>query len=220
MLELFLNPVSAIIFAGSFLLGLSLHEATHAWVAYKMGDPTAKMMGRITLNPIKHLDLWWSLILPLAMLIGSGWRIMFGGGKPVPVNPYNFRNFRLGNLLTSVLAPLSNLILAVVLIFVLKLLFMTGLYPKDSIGFVAFYMGATINVLLCAFNLIPCPPLDGWAIVETFLPRELVEKSMRFQQYGFFLLILLIYTGVLGYYIRPIFDVFEKFVYFIMSLGL
>ena len=165
----------------AILIAITVHEFSHAKVADVLGDPTPRQAGRLTLNPIAHLDPIGFLMLIL---------VRFGWAKPVPVNPYNFRNPRQGSLYVSLAGPLSNFFLAWVLGIILKSL---PAYP-DLVGTIFFYT-IWINLALGVFNLIPIPPLDGSHILEYFLPPHQLEGFYRLQQYGFFILIAIVYLG-------------------------
>ena len=154
-----------------FLFSASFHEMAHGWVAYSLGDKTAYRAGRLTLNPLKHLDPVGSILLPgfliLMSALGAG-GIIFGWAKPVPVNPYNFRDQKYGSAKVALAGPLANISLA--LVFGLALRFFPSLYSIQGIGLMFFYI-VQINLILAVFNLLPIPPLDGSHILFAFLPR-------------------------------------------------
>ncbi len=184
------------------LLALTVHECAHAWVADKLGDPTARMLGRVTLNPIKHLDPIGTIMLFL-----SG---MFGWAKPVPVNPMNFADPSRGMMLTSIAGPASNLFLAALSALLLKLFTDTGLgyvvieYPIFGAFIFMLYKSVIINISLAAFNLFPIPPLDGSKALMHFLPHRQAMSLMSLERYGFVILMLLVVTGVVGRVLGPI----------------
>ena len=166
-------------------LSVVLHEISHGYAAYAMGDPTAKSRGRLSLNPMHHLDIIGLLSM---ILFGFGW------AKPVPVNPYYFRRRKLGMSLVALAGPLSNLLLAFVAI---AIFFLLGSLPIElNIFFEGllyfFLIFATLNIGLAVFNLIPIPPLDGSKIVFSLLPNSTYMKLLQFEQYGFILLIVLL----------------------------
>jgi Zn-dependent protease len=169
------------------LFSMVIHEIAHGSVALSLGDPTAKNAGRITLNPLKHLDPFNSVILPLLTYFILG--VAFGGAKPVPINPFNFRDQKWGNLKVAIAGPGANL--AIALIFGLILRFAFNFLPAGLIY--AFFYAVFINILLAVFNLIPIPPLDGSHILFTFLPHSLDRFKISLSQYGFFILIFLIF---------------------------
>jgi Zn-dependent protease len=161
------------------------------------GDPTARMLGRLTLNPIPHIDPVGTILLPLLLYL-SGAPVV-GMAKPVPVNPLNFRNYRWGEFAVSAAGPVSNLVLAVVFSVLLRL----GI---DNPGFVTLaILGVRINIILALFNLIPIPPLDGSHILALLLPRDLARLYSHLQPVGFILILILFYIGILGAIIMPLY---------------
>lgn len=178
----------------ALLIALTLHELAHGLIAYKLGDPTAKQHGRLTLNPLKHID-------PLGLL--ALWLIGFGWAKPVPVNPLYFRgNRRRGLFLVGLAGPMTNFLLA----FAAALLM--ALVPALRSGFISSLMQLTLiyNVLLGVFNLLPLPPLDGSKVLQYFLPNSAAYKFSQLEQYGTIILMLLIFTRVLGRILYPMVD--------------
>jgi len=184
------------------LLALTVHECAHAWVAYRLGDPTAKMLGRVTLNPIRHLDPIGTL-----MLLFSG---LFGWAKPVPINPRNFRNMSRSIVLVSLAGPLSNLALAALFAIAYKIFEMAGPHFLSSMPglwrplFAMIEVSIIINVALAVFNMVPVPPLDGSKVLGNLLPARQAFAWARFEQYGFFILLILIVTGALNKFVSPI----------------
>jgi Zn-dependent protease len=171
-------------------ISITFHEFLHAWTADYLGDPTPKAAGRVSLNPIAHIDPIGTILIPLVLLLTTGF--VFGYAKPVPINPNNFRNYRYGQALTAIAGPFANLVL---------LLIFAGLYKllPDS-GYFQLFLKIVIqlNVVLMVFNLIPVPPLDGSKILYTFLPFETIRKL---ESYGPFLLlpILFLFGGRIIY---------------------
>ena len=186
------------------LFSVIVHEVAHGYVALRNCDPTAKMLGRITLNPIPHIDPIGTILLP-ALLLMSGAGIIFGWAKPVPVNPMNFRNYRWGEITVSAAGPLSNLALAVVFSYVLQL-------GPPNLGLMQMALwGVKINIFLALFNLIPIPPLDGSHIVSTLLPRDLARMYAYLEPVGFILILVLFYTGIMGMFLMPVYRLIAHF---------
>jgi Zn-dependent protease len=191
----------------TLLFAVSVHESAHGWVALRCGDSTAHDLGRITLNPLKHLDPFGSLLVP-AILAFTGAPV-FGWAKPVPVSLRGVRNPRRANLLVSAAGPLSNFavaILGAVVFFVLRALAPTGPELRSSLVYplllTALYT-VVVNVSLGLFNLIPIPPLDGFGVVESFAPARWIRGVMWVRKYGFILLVVAIFTGGLSFLLRP-----------------
>ena len=190
------------------LLALTFHECAHGWVAFRLGDKTAYMLGRLTLNPIKHLDLVGSIVF-----LVSG---IFGWAKPVPINPRNFRNPSHGMMQVSLAGPMANILLAIVFAVIYKLLVSTGLDVKMQYSAVGapilfmIYFSIVLNVILAIFNLIPIPPLDGSKVLMHYLPSNMVMGYARLEQYGFIILMLLIFTGVIGKVLWPVITFIER----------
>lgn len=181
----------ALLAVPGWLLGLSFHEFAHAWVADKMGDPTAKMMGRLTLNPFKHLDI----IGTIAIIV-----FRFGWARPVPINPDNFRDRKKGTILVSLAGPSANLLLAVAFAALFRLVSLVPADPYNIVLYVLSILGLAVfyNLILTFFNLLPIPPLDGSQILFSLLPLRTVNFQLWFRRYGFIILILLMVLGVLG----------------------
>jgi len=175
------------------LLGLSIHEFAHAWVARLQGDYTAEEMGRVTLNPIRHIDPLGTIILPVLLLVSTGGKIGFGWAKPVPVNPLNFRDPRRGLLLVSLAGPASNICLAIVSGLIIRI---GGLGASQPLGFVLISI-TILNLYLAFFNLIPVPPLDGSGVVASLLPSHLAIGYERFGRYGTLIVLGLIFFGLI-----------------------
>ena len=182
-----------------FTIVIVVHELAHGYVAYLLGDTTAKDAGRLTLNPIAHADPVGTILLP-ALLIMARSPVIFGWARPVPVNPYNFADPKKGMFLTSLAGPGANFALAVIF----AVLFKTGLFPPHSVMWTFFLSGILISLVLGIFNLVPIPPLDGANIVASLLPEEAARSFMRLQRYGFIILIALLYLGLFDRVILPI----------------
>lgn len=182
------------------LFSVVVHEVMHGYVALKCGDPTAKYAGRLTLNPIPHIDLLGSILVPLFSLLVAG-RVFIAWAKPVPVNPVNFRNYRRDSILVSGVGPLSNLFLAFccafAVIVLVKLESLFNSFNSDLVKFAyeflvkMFYSGIYLNIVLGVFNLIPVPPLDGSHILASILPDRISESYRQIGFFGIFIVIFL-----------------------------
>jgi Zn-dependent protease len=169
------------------LFSVIVHEVMHGWVALKFGDHTAERAGRLTLNPIPHIDPIGTILLP-ALLFISGSPILFGWAKPVPVNPLNFSNIRRGELLVSAAGIIANVCLAIVSAILFHILY--GLHTAPLIAGL-FLFGANINLLLAVFNLLPIPPLDGSKILMSQLPYNMAREFQKIEPFGPFILLAL-----------------------------
>jgi Zn-dependent protease len=190
--------MEAALMAIVLLFSVIVHEVAHGYVALLNGDPTARIMGRITLNPVPHIDPVGTIILPLLLLMTHA-GILFGWAKPVPVNPLNYRNYVWGEFAVSAAGPLSNLALAALFSILVRL----GLNNPGLMQMA--YFGVSINIFLALFNLIPIPPLDGSHLLALALPRELARLYAYLQPVGFILILVLFYTGIMGMIIMPLY---------------
>lgn len=192
-----------VLIAPGFLLAITVHEFTHGYVAYRFGDPTAKMSGRLTFNPLSHLDPIGTLALVLTQMIG--W------AKPVPVNPRYLANPRSDMIWISLGGPVANLLTAAVLALGLHMLdaFTGQAMIRGSSEYVLkpltliIYFGIQINIVLAVFNLIPVPPLDGFSVLAGILPRKYAYQLERLEPYGFIILLILLLSGVISFIIVP-----------------
>lgn len=189
------------------LLGIILHEVAHGWMAEKRGDPTARALGRITLNPLPHIDPTGLLVFALTSLTGS---FVFGWAKPVPVNPRYFHNPTKDMMLVALAGPMTNFVLAAIFALILRLMTL-GLPVNEWAGnptvlFLGsmFYAGVIINIGLAWLNLLPIPPLDGSKVLAYFLPTNVAWTYMDAGRYGFVILLLLLATGALSYILGPL----------------
>ncbi len=192
---------TVLVWAIPLLTAITLHEAAHGWVAYRLGDATAYLQGRVTLNPVKHIDLLGTIIIPL-VLLATGSPFIFGYAKPVPVNFSALRHVRRDTFLVALAGPASNLLMAFIWSLV-KLVFLLAM-PGNAFLMKMVNAGIVVNLVLFAFNLFPLPPMDGGRIMTSLLPPDLAEKFARIERYGFFILMGLIYVGVTSYWMRPV----------------
>jgi len=170
--------VQFLIISPLLLVSLVLHELAHGWVAWKLGDPTAKLHGRLTLNPLKHLDTWGTVMLAVTFL-GSGGHFFFGWAKPVPISPWHFKDPQRGMLLVGAAGPITNYLLAVVAAGLIWLTYTWSPWLEQTL-----YILFALNVILGTINLIPIPPLDGSRVLGGFLPREAYARWVTYDRYG------------------------------------
>lgn len=212
-----------VVFMVVLLLAISAHEAGHAWMSHKFGDDTAYMLGRVTLNPVKHTDPIGTLLIPIiGFIFGAvggalGAIPLIGWGKPTPVNPRNWKNYKWANVMVSIAGVLANLILLIIGIIAAKIMMSQGFGVADFFGQsqnpLAMLVGdmMMLNLSLFVFNLLPFPPLDGSKILSTFLPASFEPVLTLLEQYGFLILMFFIYIGLFRLIITP-------FLYFLIYL--
>ena len=200
------------------LFAITLHEVAHGWVARQLGDPTAQLMGRLTLNPIKHIDLIGTIIVPTVLLLMGGF--IFGWAKPVPVTWQNLRNPKRDMALVALAGPMANLLMAFIWALIAKIGFSAGAslgMPGQMLVLMGVF-GITINVLLMVLNLLPIPPLDGGRILNSFLPGPLSYKFSRLEPYGFLILLALLATGLLSNILGGPVDLVQRVIYTVFGL--
>ena len=211
-----------IVYMVVLLMAISCHEAGHAWMSYKYGDDTAYMLGRVTLNPVKHTDPIGTLLIPiLGFVLGSVGGVaaripLIGWGKPTPVNPRKWTKYSQANVMVSIAGIGANLILATIGFVIFKGLLEANIITAENVDtgimkpivlFLQYLI--MLNVSLAVFNLLPFPPLDGSKVLSTFLPASFQPIFALLEQYGFLILMLLVYWGVIGVIIRPVFTLVE-----------
>ncbi len=235
--QIFNRPIENIVlWFVAFLFSLSVHESAHAWTSEKFGDDTGRYQGRITLNPMAHIDPIGTILIPLFGFLSSGFSFI-GWAKPVETNPLSWRNKKLANICVAGAGPLSNLILATITFTIIKVLTLTRVLVLDYegndvydllrpalsgqpiLGALAKLLGIMLmlNIALAIFNMIPVPPLDGSHILESLLPESAAEKYAAIRPYGFMLLLGLMYTGIFGTIIGPVYFLTYKLMGFKMA---
>lgn len=190
------------------LFAITVHEVAHGWVANQLGDPTAKMMGRLTLNPLKHIDPIGTILVPSVLLLLGGF--VFGWAKPVPITWQNLHHPRRDIALVSIAGPLSNLLMACFWAVMFKLALSFNPQPINY-AFALFVMsqvGVVINIVLLVLNLIPIPPLDGSRVMSSFLSSRVAYHYNKIEPYGFFILLALLATGLLSAFMEPFINFF------------
>lgn len=195
------------VWAFPVLVAIVFHEVAHGWVAYRLGDPTAAIMGRLTLNPISHIDIVGTVLLP-ALLIWAGGPV-FGYAKPVPVNFDNLRDPRRDMVRVALAGPGTNILLALLSLILVKIIIMTGGAATGTVSSYLWYMALTsvrINVMLAVFNFMPVPPLDGGRVLVGLLPEPQSSQVARIEPFGFIIVVALLMTGALTYTLVPLMD--------------
>ena len=188
------------------VLAITLHEAAHAYAAHRLGDSTAKMMGRLSLNPIRHIDLIGTIVVPILVGIFSQFQFIFGWAKPVPINYNQLKQPRRDMALVAAAGPLSNLAMA----FFWASMFKIGLMLHPQTSMIALFLalsgqaGILINLILAFLNLIPIPPLDGSRVVTGFLPPHLATQYLKIEPFGFIIILALLATNILSFILSPL----------------
>jgi len=208
-----------VIYMVVLLLAISAHEAAHAWMSHKYGDDTAFLLGRVTLNPVAHTDPIGTLLIPIISFVfgaiggGLGAIPLIGWGKPTPVNPRNWTKYKQANVMVSIAGILANLLIATVSFVIFKSMIEFGVFSSqafvEGIGkpiITLFFNLIFLNVSLAIFNLLPFPPLDGSKVLATFLPASAQPALAFLEQYGFLILMALLYMGVISVVMRPVFQ--------------
>ncbi len=201
------------------LFAITLHEVAHGWVASFFGDQTARLSGRLTINPIKHIDPVGTVILPILTFYLTGY--IFGYAKPVPVDPRNMSHPRRDMAFTAIAGPVSNLLMAVFWASIAKLAYSFGEAGNESWAVPLYYMGSfgvQINVVLAVLNLLPIPPLDGGNVLLNILPRRIAYRFSLIEPYGFIILVLLMISGILTKVMMPM--VIGLIIWFRMVFGI
>jgi len=200
------------------LFAITVHEVAHGWVAMKLGDPTAKMMGRLTLNPLKHIDPIGTVAVPAVLMLIGGF--VFGWAKPVPITWENLKNPRRDVALVALAGPASNLVMAIFWALVMKFALMFS-HSTDALLFPLVLMGSagvTINLIFMVLNLLPILPLDGGRVVEALLPEPLSSKYSKLENYGLFIILGLLFLGALSWLLSPPVNILRDIIYFLTGL--
>jgi len=206
------------IWALPVIFAITLHEAAHGWVASKLGDPTARSLGRITVNPLKHIDIMGTVIVPLILIVLGGF--VFGWAKPVPVDARNFKNPLKDMAIVAAAGPASNLLMAcfwaLIMAFALHWL-ESDQWIQRPLALMA-QAGVIINLVLMVLNLLPLLPLDGGRVVTGFLSPRAAMNFMKIEPYGLIILLLLLFTGILGKILGPVVGELQAVLYAVIGL--
>lgn len=203
------------VYALPVLFAITLHEAAHAYAAKYFGDSTAFLAGRMSMNPLKHIDLLGTIVIPIALYIATDGRFVFGYAKPVPVDFGNLRNPKKQMAWVALAGPASNFVMAFGWM-IASLLLGAGGVQEPFLWEMA-KAGVLVNILMFSFNLVPIPPLDGGRIVTSMLPHKLAYQFARIEPYGFFIVLALIYFKILNFWVVPVAVLTETFLHLILS---
>ncbi|MEX1026793.1 MAG: site-2 protease family protein [Candidatus Paceibacterota bacterium] len=185
--------MEAVFLIAILIMSVVIHEVAHGYAAYMQGDPTAKYQGRLTLNPLPHLDMIGSIIVPLLFFLTPG-NLMLGWAKPVPYNPFNFRNQRWGELIVAIVGPAVNIVIALIFGLFLRFAIPAGIVPTAAVSIISFIV--LINLVLALFNMVPIPPLDGSKVLFALLPQRYIRIRHTLEQYGFILVLLFVFLFI------------------------
>lgn len=214
-----LNVVQQLaVWALPVLFAITVHEVAHGWVARHLGDPTAMMLGRLTLNPLKHIDPIGTVLVPIVLILLGG--VIFGWAKPVPITVENLKHPKRDMAYVAVAGPLSNLLMALLWALVMKVALLAS-SVAPGLAMPLTYMGAagiTINTILMVLNLLPVPPLDGSRVVASLLPDPMAWKFNRLEPYGLIILLALMVSGILGQVLEPGVVMIQNGIYHLLSL--
>jgi Zn-dependent protease len=194
------------------MLAVILHEISHGYAALKLGDPTAKMLGRLTLNPLPHIDILGTIIMPVALYVMTDGKFVFGYAKPVPINPNNFKNPKRDMAISAAAGPVTNIVMAAISIILLKhalIPLAAGMDETTTVNILEplarmLAVSVSINVVLAVFNMIPIPPLDGGRVLRGFLSYRNAEMLDGIERYGIIIVMLLVITPIANYILYPV----------------
>lgn len=188
------------------LLAITLHEAAHGYAALRFGDDTAARLGRISLNPARHIDPWGTVVMPMLLIFLTGGHFVFGYAKPVPVNFGRLYRPKQDMLWVALAGPMANLVQAIVWACLMKLVWLSPVSAYTEAAVTMSQVGITVNLVLMMLNLLPLPPLDGGRILVSLLPNQLAMRLAQVERFGFVILLALLFSGVLGAILNPLVD--------------